>query len=546
MSTPRSIGSITGNFLKLNGLNPSTEKKTQDQEEKETFVYPILTSQDFKTTIANYNLHIKKYNMKVWMENAEVRHYNKEVIRNRRGASIPIEQKVQEQIWKEEHKCCSNEEYNAAVEKYNTINGPQLRKKNLMQEVKPDTEKYFIAFLHQYNMQLYKRKAIRAKLGVNVKGDLPKLDLYPNKVIEAEREGCKNLPVSVETIRHHRERLEQSGVLSDYQFRGANRAIKIAFNSDILSITDNGTPKNTVTENQAVSKERANKVQYNNVSSRDHVLDKFKIRDKGDAATASSSFNCTEETTKKPIGKLQKNFKPAPKKNKLSEILSLRLVEKATLAGEIVQGDHDNYQALSKKVAQQEAYYGAMHQDDFKELAIQDIFKYSASIFKDLTKIHPGSWVNAYKIWLKDKFSTPNGYTLNKPNTFERWQKSIEVLKEVKKFKKNHPEWQPYYPSKYFDPARSFKENNSFEYAYRFFRLDEEKVESFRKRKIKAEKNLRAKTDVKKAQDKIKDFLIGRITMDQLYDYVNFNCNAKVQENLNQLIKKEILKIENA
>ena len=552
MSTPRSLGSITNSILQLNGLQkqPATTSE-ENQSESQQFIFPILTNQDFKATIANYNQHIKKYNMQVWIENAEVRKFNKEVIRHRRQASIPLEQKIQEQVWKEQHKHLAPEAFNEAVEKYNHKHGPQLRKRNLRQEVKPDTEKYFIAFLHQYNMQLFKRKQVRKKLGVEVMGDLPKMDLYPNKIVEAERNGCRNLPVTVETIRHHRERLEECGVLLGYQFRGANRAIKIAFNAEILVVTDNGSSKNRTTENQSVTQERTNKVQHNNVSSRKNLLDKYKIRDKGDVATAPSDYIATKNTTKKPKGKVPKKFKDAEKisgnaakKYELSEVLACNLVEKATLGRELSAGKHDKYQPIAEQIARHEAYYGALHPDDFKELAIQDIFKYAASIFSDLD-CHPGTWVNAYKLWMNDKFINFNGQRLSKPNTFERWMKCLQVLKEVKKWKKNHPEWQPHYPSLYFDPARSFKENNSFEFAYRFFRLDDEKVESFSRRKIWAEKSLRAKTDVKKAQDKIKDYLIGRISLDQVYEYVNFNCNKQVQDNLNELIKKEFEKIQN-
>ena len=570
MSTPQHISRISENFLMLNGLkNVLPRQKEKEEDPAPRFVHPILTPKDFKESITRYNQHIKKYNLQVLMGNAEVRDYNKEVIRNRKKITVTAEQKVQEMIWKENHKDLSPEEFNEAVEAYNNEHGPQLRKKNLRTEVKPDSEKFFIAFLHQLNMQLFKRKELRAGkmvngkwqegLGIHHPGEIPKVDIYPNKIIEAERDGYRNLRVSVETVRHHRERLEEAGVLLDYQFRGPNRAVKMRINPEILSITDNGIPKNARTENQTVTGEKANKVPHNNVSSRNTSLEENKNRDKGVAATASTDHNCTEESTKTPNrqggknsdapvkadGDYKKNS-PAPReKNELSTVLATSLDDRADFAKDLAAGKHDQYRRISEKIARQEAYYGALHPDDFKELAIQDIFKFAASLFSQLN-VHPGSWMNAYKIWMKEKFTSFNGHTLSKPNTFEQWQKAILVLREVKKFQKKHPEWEPHYPSLYFDPARTFKENNSFEYAYRFFRLNDEKVESLQKRKIEARKSLRSKTDVKKAQEQIRRMIHGEISIDRLFDYVQQNCSKAVQDNLNQLVKKEFEKVQNA
>ncbi|TXK73924.1 hypothetical protein [Mesonia sp. HuA40] len=551
MST-RSLGSITNSILQMNGLSkPIAElRKNNENTDREQYIYPILTNANFKETLANYNKHIKKYNMQVWMNNAEVRKYNKEVIKNRRANAVSFDQKVQEQVWKETHKHLEPEDYNKAVEAYNNEHGPQLRKRNIKQEVKPDTEKYFMAFLHQFNMQLFKRKEVRSKLGVDISGDLPKLELYPNKIVEAEKDGCKNLPVSTESVRHHRERLEQAGVLHSYEYRGSKRPVKIAFNEEILSLTDNKKPKTALTDNQAVTENRTNKVQHNNVSSRKNILVKYNTRDKGNDATAPLKSDCTKEFTKKPKGKLPQKIEPAKKihgqnskKLTISEVLAENLVEKGKLGQNLAAGEYKNYRSLGKEILKQEVFYGALNQDDFKEVIIQDIFKFSAKIFNDLNDIHPGAWVNAYNLWIKSKFISPNGYTLNKVNLFDRWQKHIAVLQEIRKFKENHPSWQPHYPSLYFDPARLYKENNSFEYAYRNFRLESTALESEKSRKLKALKDLRKKTDVKKAQLKIREYLSGKINLDAVYEYVKYNCNHEVNEKINILIKKEFNKV---
>lgn len=560
-SSPKQIGSITRNFAMLNGLLNNPPKR-QDQIQAPTppvFVHPILSPEDFKLSLEKYNQHIQKYNSQVYIDNAEIEGYNQKVRIARRDVSIPIEQKIREQLWKEEHKDLSPEEYNKEVEKYNSKNGLQLWKKILRQPVKATTEKFFLAFLYQYNAQLFRRKASRVQLEVHVPGELPDFDLYPNKIIKAERNGVKILPVSVETVREHRERLEEAGVFTSYQFRGANRAVKMRFNPEILSITDNGLPKNSRAENQTVRRERAKKVPHNNVSSSDHVLEKIKVRDKGVASAEkaeSTHLNCTEESTKTPKRQDGK-FSDAPKDQRenyrknssraanstgpneeLSETLLNQIKARPGLAQSLSSGQYKNYKRIAEKVATQEAFRGSMHQDDFKELAIQDIFKFSASIFENLN-VHPGSWMNAYKIWMKEKFTSPNNLTLNKPNILSQWMRYITILKEIKKFAKNHKDWQPRYPNFYFDPAQKFKENNSFEYASQNFRLGDKEPKSAQERKIAAGKTLRHKTDVKKAQEQIRRMMRGKIDLDQLFEYVRQNCNRQVSDNLHNLIKKE-------
>ena len=432
-------------------------------------------------------------------------------------------------------------------------------------------------------------------------------------VVELERDGYKVLPVSVETVRHHRERLEEAGVLGQYEFRGDHRAVKVRINPQILSITDNGIQKKTAAENQSLTQSETKKVPHNNVSSRGHVVNKNKIRDKGVSASAQtaivpaegySGVSATAETTQfaaqgstrspikqdaeknragkknnlakakknSPGAELEKKFLhplannsshglgdaleaekksgAAPRsshglengpvvKNKQSQVLTNSLIDRPYFVKALAAGKYVKYRHLEAKLFQQEAYYGAMHPDDYVELAIQDLFKFSSSIFEKLDNVHPGSWMNAYKLWLADKFKSPFGKRLNKPNTFERWGKCLEVLKEVKAYAKNHPEWYPHFPSLYFDPARTQSEHNSFEFAYRNFRLEDERVDTYKRRKINANKSLRHKTDVKKAQEKIRLWLRGKLDLQDVYDYAHHNLDRKVNEKISDLIQRE-------
>ena len=533
-----SLGNITNNILKMNGLRSTDHKPVEPQADpKSQFIHPILTTQGFKETIKNYNKHISVYNMKVRAKNSEVDSYNKLVIKNRRDNPATRQQQVDEFFWKDERKAMEPEQYNYHVELYNRENGYQLRKKRLAQEVKPDTEKYFIAFLHHYNMQLYKRKAMRIKYDVSVPGELPKLDLYPNKIVENKKDGAEHLPVSKETVAHHRQRMIEAGVLHSYQFRGPNRPVKVAINEDILAITDNKKPQKATTDNQQVKREITNKVHHNNVSSRKNTLENSKYRRKGDAT--ASDYNATEKGTKEPGGNVNHASKGQNQFSKISGVLAASLEEKGKLARDLSANKHAEYKPLDLKITQTEAYYGTMHPDDFKELAIQDIFKFSNSLFTHL-HVHPGSWTNAIKLWQAEKFMNFTKKTFTKPKVLEEWQKMLTVLREIKKYKQNNSEWTPRYPSIYFDPAQKFKENNGFEYALNYFRVDQVDVKPRFDRNKNARKDLQKKTDVKKAIEKIRLFLRDKIELQELYDYVNYNCNRQVMANLHDLINKEM------
>ena len=569
MSTPRSIGNIlNNNILKLNGLQPKPNNLPEAEPEEtspQKFVHPILTPEDFSKTKINYNRHIDKYNHQVDLENIKINTYNSKVASHRHKIEITRDMKIREMVWKEKNLDLDPEDYNREVEKYNQEYGLHIRKKVTRQKVKTATREYFMAFLFQYNAQLYKRKKFRSSphIQLHIAGSLPKLDLYPNKVIESEYEGGKNLATAtVETIRNHRERLEEAGVLYGYEYHGSSRPLKIAFNEEILSITDNGKPKSAQNENQSFTEGQTKKVRHNNVSSSDHELEYTQYRQKGVVANAPTHEDCTGTSTSPPRkqggkkidgpGRAEKNsekkFLGAKTQNELSLVLISSLDDSTDLSRDLAAGKHDSYKPLDLAIAKQEAYYGTMHPQDFKELAIQDIFKFSASLFKDLDA-HPGSWHNAYKIWLREKFKNFNGQLLKKDHLLEQWQKSIEVLRAAKR-QQTKKGWQPSYPSRYFDPLRKEKCHNSFAYAYQNFRIydPETPAEEYQKRKINANRSARWNSDLEKARPKIRKFLRNQLDLQVLLDYVKYNC-PEVYKNLPQLIareKEQMLKKSNA
>jgi len=566
MSTPKSIGSIlNNNILQLNSLQPPGNNNNLPEKKEDPvsqqFIHPILTPEDFKQTKINYNKHIAAYNKKVDLENFKINGYNTRVIAHCRSFKKTRDMRIREMVWKEKHADLDPEAYNLEVEKYNQEHGLHIRKKVTRQKVKTATREFFMAFLFQYNAQLFNRKKFRSspEIAVHVPGSLPKLELYPNKVIDSEYEGAKNLATAtVETIRNHRERLEEAGVLCGYEYHGSSRPLKIAFNPEILSITDNGKPKSAANENQSLMPGQTKKVRHNKVSSSDHALEYSKNSEKGVAAFASTHQDCTGTSTRPPrkqgekindalgaSSEKEKNisgaggrFAGAKNQNELSLVLINSLDDKVDLAQDLASGKHHAYKPLDLAIAKQEAYYGTMHPKDFKELALQDIFKFSNSIFKDLD-VHPGAWQNAYKIWMAEKFKNFNGQLLKKDHLLEKWQRSIDVLRAAKR-QQTKKGWIPTYPSRYFDPLRKEKCHNSFEYAFQNFRIEdpETPAEEYQKRKINANRSARWNSDLEKARPKIRKYLRDQLDLQVLMDYVKYNC-PEVYKNLPKLIRQE-------
>lgn len=547
----QSIGSLIGQMFpqpkrEATVTQPQTPPVAQPLR-PQTYFHPIITPQDYKESIKNYGLWVKKYNMEVWIESAQVRDHNREVSSFRKAAIISLEAKVREGIWKKERKALTPEKYNAEVDQYNVKhNGLWLNKKPLRQEVKKTSEAVFLAILHQLNTQLYDRKRMRHSLGVHIETEVPKVRIYPNKIVSLERNGYLSLPISKETFCAHRNRLEEAGVLQGYEFHGVNRPVKIQINPEILKVSDNEKPKkarnsreNPNAENQSLNSPSTKKPPHVHVSTRTKK-DKDQVREKEGNFSEKEKLvlNCTGTSTGTPKGKITvpKNS-PGPKIS-LSEKLRATIQDQTDLSQELSEGKHNDHRPIPNKYTESEALNGFLDQEEYKELAIQDIFKFSALLFVKLD-VFAGSWQNAFKIWMEEMWKSPNGHTLSKPIIHSRWQNCISVLKKVYAFQKRNPDWQIRYPSLYFDPARTSKFESSFAYALRNFATEPAPAKTKTARKLEHLKNSRSVNDLKKAQRKAREFFAKKISLDDLYEYVEQNCNAQIYEQINEIVKTE-------
>lgn len=529
------------------------------------YALPVLNvfgkDSDLYKTMGAYRSHIQQVNDEIEKENAHVKEYNREVIKFRKHQEITIERRVKERVWQTTHKAETPEAYNELVLQFNKEEkGPWLRLRNLREQVKPVTEKFFLACLYEYQHQLTRERKYLVLMGRSIFMPPPELQIYPNKLMEAQQDGCKILNVSKNTIRHHRDRLIEVGVFQSYKNHGHKKAVTVAINPQILQLSDNFKGQNPHAVNQSLRENETKKVVHNNVSSRSYIVNN-KYRDKGISASAPimqspavSSTGAPKEQDAKKINspgiapeELQKKFtggrKKSPK-NATSTALATSIDPPVQFCRDLASNCTKQYTPLHKGTITAEAKLGALHPDAFIELAIQDLFRYAAPIFFMLENVSPGSWMNAYKKWNNEMFTSFTGARLTKYHTAIKWLKLRAFLKEIHAYAKAHPDWQPCYPSLYFDPQRTFKENNSFMYAYQHFKMDRDKLKSKLVRKLEAAKDSRNKTDVQKAREKIRAYFYNECSLGDVHRYAVENLAPQVAQNINQLLLQEMDRIE--
>ncbi|MEP0266601.1 hypothetical protein [Dokdonia sp.] len=542
-------------------VSQNTTRKTRPMVRSEwpegTVLYalPVLTvfghDSDLTKTMKAYRVKMQEYNTEASVFNTPIDAYNTNVISFRKGQNIPFIQKAEERKWQHDHAHLDPDDYNIMVLEYNQEKGGEwLRQKHVKEPLKPVTEKLMMALLYEYQRQLTLQRKYTKLMGRSIYLPLPKLEVYPNKLQELERDGCKILDFSKNTLRHHRDRLMKAKILIGYENHGHRKPVTVHVNPEILHVSDNFKTKKIITDNQTLTNYEAKKVGYNNVSSRPSLVNN-KYRDKGISANAPIRQSTALSSTRPPkmqgvknSGELQKKITKGRTKNPHSTALATTIDTPAQLAKDLSQGKYYEYTPLHEGTIASEAKKGALHPDDFIELAIQDVFRSCNALMQSLDNVHPGTWVNAYKKWKTDMFVSFTGKPLAKHHTALKWLKIRTVLKEIYAFAKAHPDWKPSYPSNYFDPQRTFKENNSFQYAYIHFKKDDNKIKSKAIRKLEAVKDSRNKTDIQKAREKIRAYIYGECDLGTLHRYAVENLDKSVYQNINQLLLKELERIE--
>ena len=426
--------------------------------------------------------------------------------------------------------------------------------KKKIQTVKYASELVFQNLLHLYNSQLMKRNEQYIKLGVTAIRPIEEFKINSFLVTELKRNGINSLDLFSKTVRNHRQRLEECGVFVDYVFKGQNRPVELHINAEILIVLDLKTLKLTIAKNQQVIHQNEKELPDNNENTRTVLNECQKKENVKNISPIYKEFPSVTPSylffTGTPACKEQNLIEVAGAKNdKVSETLSEKLqnliLHPQELAVNLANKEFNNYKPIDIRYLFKEAYSGTMLKEDFRELVIQDFFKSIAKIHKHSTPF-AGSWKKAILLYMQHKWIAFTGEAFNKASIVDDIQQMRWRAEWARKwFVKN--EFPPLFPYEYFDMTRKTSKEVGFEYTkvkWAEHLSGIVKYEALKKKQIaNAVRRKEVINYAKKCENEVNRFFKNKITMPQLFDYIEKNLPVEYLEKLSQMIEKKSLKM---
>jgi hypothetical protein len=547
----------------LFGYGSTTEKKTIQEaiattvattlqkENRIMAVYPAIVVEAFAVTMDNYRSYIHAYNFKTEAENELTEIHNATVRTFLKENVLTETQKAFSEVFLHKSKSLSPRAYNENADAFMKDYGLILEKKKI-QLVKYATELVFQNLLHLYNSQLMKRNEQYMKLGVTAIRPIQEFKINSFLVTELKRNGINSIDLCKKTVRNHRQRLEECGVFIEYAFKGQNRPVEVHINPEILTVLDLKTSKLTGLENQRVSPVDEKILLDNNESTRTSLKEyqrnenvkNISLDKEFPAVTPSYLFftGTPSSNEQNPAeGGAAKSVKVS---QTLSEKLQNLIIHPQELAVSLANKEYNNYTPIDIRILFKEAYHGTMLKEDFRELIIQDFFKTVSKIYKNSTP-YTGSWKKAINFYMLNKFIAFTGDAFNKQSIVDDVQQLRWRIEWARKwYVKNH-EVSPLFPSDYFDMTRKTSKEVGFEYTKVKWGEHLQGKAKYEALKKKQEANaVRRKETInhsKKYENEISRFFKNKITLPQLFDYVQNNLPKEFLEKLPQKIVEKTL-----
>lgn len=523
-------------------------------------VYPTVTQDAFPMSMDNFRKYIAAYNAQIIKENIEIVNYNQEVALHIAGSDLDEIQKAYAERFPElkANKKLNIREYNEAVEALNSTYGLIVAKRPIP-SVKPAAEQFFQNFLHIYNTQMIKRNVEYRRYPVRSKRPVQPAEINARLITKLMRNGVLSLPVCSKTVRNHRARLEEAGVLVGSTFHGRQKAVTAYVNPQILVIFDTKTEKYIGSENQTFILPNRKNLPDINEFTRAY---KEEYKEKDDATQSSgyseqaapASFvryksifyeNTGSNQQNSPVGAAPENVKVEKTLNdKMRELL----VHPQELAINLASHEYDNYTPIDIRAMQQLVYGGNFSNAEFKELAIQDLLKQSAKMWRNASP-YTGNWKKAINRWMSEMFLShtkdPDGnyHPLGKEAILKRLPELRWRLETARKWfvSKNT---KPLFPYDYFDPTRKTAKERGFEYTKKAWARHLKYLETIPAVKLKEKQNAEKRAGQinhsKKFDAAISKFLKNRITLPQLVEYVEKNLPKSYYEDLPTEVAKRL------
>ncbi|HLF51883.1 hypothetical protein [Flavobacterium sp.] len=516
-------------------------------------VYPAITDEAFAVTMDNYRKHIATYNFKTHAENELIEVHNTNVDLFRKNTTLNEVQKEFSKVFLLSNKSLKPREYNDKADAFCNEYGLLVPKKKI-QTVKYATEIIFQNLLHLYNSQLMKRNEQYMKLRITAIRPIEEFKINSFLVTQLKRKDIQSLDLCTKTVRNHRQRLEECGVFVDYHFAGQNRPVEVHINAEILTVLDLKSLKLVVADNQLVTSPNENVLPDNNEITRTDLnecqmkenVKNISLDDK--EFPPVTPFNLF--FTRTPASKKQNPTEVAVGESvkvpeTLSEKLQNLIIHPQELAVNLASQEYNNYKPIDIRCFFKEAYSGTMLKEDFRELVIQDFFKGMAKIYKNSTPF-AGSWKKAINLYMANKWISFTGEAFNKAAIAEDIQQMRWRSEWARKWFVKH-EFTPLFPCDYFDMTRKTSKEVGFEYTKSKYAEHLQNKAKYEALKKKQEANaVRRKTTInhaKKYENEVNRFFKNKITLPQLFDYVEKNLPCEFLEKLPAMIEKKTLQM---
>ncbi|OAB79733.1 hypothetical protein [Cochleicola gelatinilyticus] len=560
-----------------------------------TFAHPVITKEAHKATLDNYRKYVAAYNDQLKAINKDIRHYNKNVEKFIEKNPVTENKILLLKLFTSKYHHYKNNAYNKEVENFNDTHGLYI-KKLPFQTVKPLSLQVFEAFLHGFTVQLQAQVKIFRQIGKTTPTTLPKMSINPYEISCQQRKGTLNLDLCGKTIRNHRERLEQAGVLIEKEYRGTSRPVKFAINPKILVVFEGYTPKTQNAENQFINSDERNVLPHTKVDTRS-FKDKLEIkgnvnkhsRDKenssnllsnlkyykvtqtqeGEKNSPAQNFNTKPgekipihpkavdafrakkanraakiETSGALISKIGVSAAAVPAENTVHDQLTEKWLNQIDnrfdLAGKLSQGVYNYYTPIATEDLRKMERSPGIDSEDFREIVIQDFIR-SAAQLNRYDQAGAGSWGLAIK-HIDKQFGCLRftGKVTSKSDCYSKLMEfRYRLRRAVSWFNKRN--WKAVrYASDYFDPLNDLPCDVAWKYTEKFWTKELKRQQdnsAARKKKAfqaaaKKEALIQDKKENEKLDRAIRKYFNKTYSLEQLTEYVTKQLPKKQQDQL--------------
>lgn len=500
----------------------------------------ILTKQEIfpqhrKMMMDSYRHYVQQYANMCSMLNKDVNTYNNRVRayifeNDCKNKAISATENFNYEIGK-----VSIREYNEAAKIYNENEGSLLIELEKHVPIKKPTEAVFAMIVFKYSMQINEKNSILERCSAPTTRGIQRVRINPFELANTTINDIHTLPYSKRTIQNHINRLVDAGVLFDYTFKGTNKPVEYHVNNEILAIFDHKTAKTLNFDNQLFTLLGGKKLHHNDIVTRANknkrkiteiVSNQFPRKEVSQSFVPHDDQSQKNKSTNLPIA--EKDSPGREKSNKNSEFLRNMTSPVPKLMQDLTNGAFDSYRFDLRKRLEHEVLQGNMNKEEFRDLLLQVFCMMAAPIWKK-KEVYMGVWYKAFQT-IEDEFIlTSNGSVPSKNVSLYYFDNLIFRLTWSKRFFRTFEDFNPLFPSDYFDPTRNTKKSGGFAYTINALKKQQSYDDVRRKRKEQRQKEALPRNANYKAieliENKIKDLKNGKTTVNELHDYVANNAH---------------------